>query len=338
MTNVIKALHEDGFEITFEYNYKGAQIHPYNPRIKKHVFFEPCDDRNAETFDQKFKEIKALEDKYDKVVNFSYSIEEALVEPEHKPSYFWPHWKREIKNGKICFYDQSMEWAGYTADKYKGWGGELYFKRTEHSHVINQLEPYRDNFIILLALKGSTYQKHIRFLARELCDRWAKRHPDTTIITTGEEACKDWEWPSAKGSTIAPEIGLGDGTHTLVHKSGRMPFRQALNLTRYVDLVITPETGLGIGAGVFGTPKIMLLTTSNLLNIVGNDKNDFSLQSKAYCSPCYRAIYNTRNCPTNDRTGLPLCTDFDINDILDQMEKAYLKKERDWELKEGDVY
>ena len=63
------------------------------------------------------------------------------------------------------------------------------------------------------------------------------------------------------GARLGTRRGLGLlRSRAVVHRSGRMPFRQALLMARYMDLVVTPETGLGIGAGAYGTPKIMLLT------------------------------------------------------------------------------
>jgi len=90
----------------------------------------------------------------------------------------------------------------------------------------------------------------------------------------------------------------------------------------------------------------MLLTAASITNVVGNDKNDYSLQSPAYCSPCFRAIYNTHNCPLGtkqiklsgkyiDRAyseygkeevmTLPLCIEFPPEIVLAQMEKIYRK-------------
>ena len=338
MSNVIKALDEDGWHITFEYNLKGAQIHARNPRIDKHNVIEPYDLKPEEILEWG-ERLKWCEKEYDLFVDFSGSLENALIESEKSPGYFMPLIDRRRKNTNICYYDQSMKWAGLTAQKYMGWTGEVYFRRDEHEHVLSQLEPYYDRFIILWAMRGTMWQKAVTHLAKDICNDWIRRHPKTTIITTGDDFCRKWEWAADNGITIAPDKGLGYGTAHLIHKSGRMPFRQALNIARYADLVVTPETGLGIGAGVFGTPKIMLLTAASLKNIVGNDKNDFSLQSEAYCSPCTRAIYNTDNCPINHETNLPICVDFDKKRVLDQMEKVYQRAfPRKWELLDKEVY
>lgn len=325
MSNVIKALDELGYHITFEYNYKGAQIHTYNPRVDIHKVFEPSQKlkskKDTRNWNKRLREI--IPKQYNLYVNFSGSLENTLIEPEDSSKYFWPLKMRREKNTNICYYDQSMIWAGLTDKKYMGWTGEVYFTRGEHNHVRKQLEPYRDKYVIVWAMRGTMWQKAVCHIAKDICNDWLGRHPESVIITTGDDFCQKWEWISNHGITIAPNNGLGDGKASLVHKSGRMPFRQALNIARYANLVVTPETGLGIGAGVLGVPKIMLMTAASLKNIVGNDKNDFSLQSTAWCSPCTRAIYNTDSCPLNPNTKLPICVDFDKNRVLNRMEEVY---------------
>jgi hypothetical protein len=321
LSNVIKALDEEGWHITFEYNYKGTQIHNYNPRIDKHEYLEP----SQTPIKSWTRKIKALEQQYDLVVSFQLSLETALIEPEHKPSYFWSLKARRAKNTHICYYDQSMKWAGLTDEKYMGWNGEIFYPAAEHEHVKKQLDPYKDKFVILWALRGTMWQKAVCHIAKDICNEWLRRHPDSVIITTGDDFCQKWEWVSETGTTIAPDAGLGEGDAALIHKSARMPFRQALLISKYVDLVVTPETGLGIGAGAYGTPKVMLMTAASLKNIVGNDKNDFSLQSDAWCSPCTRAIYNTDNCPINPETQLPICVDFTKDRVLGRMQEVYDK-------------
>jgi ADP-heptose:LPS heptosyltransferase len=314
MTNVIKAFDEDGWDVTMEYNIKGAQIHSYNPRIKKHVFLEPTAKEHLKK--GKFwlsDHLKSIEKEYDKVVNLQGSLEGALIAGKDRPMYYWPKSMRNARNTHICYYDQSMIWAGLTDKKYMGWSGEIYFPKEEHEFVKtylekNIIEPNK-KFTILWALRGTMWQKAIYPIAKDVCNEFLRRHPDAHIITTGDDFCKKWEWEHDRVS----------------HKSGRIPYRQALLMSRYMDLVVTPETGLGIGAGAYGTPKIMLLTAASLKNIVGNDNNDFSLQSDAWCSPCTRAIYDTDQCMCDEVNNLPICVAFDKEKVLNQMETVYEK-------------
>jgi ADP-heptose:LPS heptosyltransferase len=343
MSNVIKAFHEDGWEVTFLYNLKGAQIHTKNPRIAHHQVFESSGAYFTPEKAKKLqKKLAKASQEYDRFVSFQKSLEDALIANEATAEYFWPLKKRRAKNTKRCYYDQSMLWAGLAEERYMGWTGEVFFDSAEHEFIKAWLRKYvGDKYFILWAMRGTMYQKAVYPLAEELCTMWLKHHPNTVIVTTGDKFCQQWEWDDDR----------------VVHKSGRMPFRQALHLARYADLVVTPETGLGIGAGCFATPKIMLLTAASLTNIVGNDENDYSMQSPAWCSPCTRAIYNTANCPPGRsvyhvRMGenevveepLPLCVDFEIEEVFERMREAfethgyYNKEARNSGLRDEPVY
>lgn len=326
MSNVVRQFHEDGWRVTFEYNTKGAALHTYNPRIHAHQYFEPyITDKEVVKPQQLRRRWFNMEPQFDKFVNFQNSLENTLIEDEKFASYFWPLWMRREKNTHICYYDQSMKWAGYTEQKYMGRSGELFFPKEEHEFVKKWLEPYRDTFLILYAWRGTMHQKATYPMVEEVCKRWLEKNQDTTIITTGDEFCQKWE-----ASLTHPRI---------IHRAGRMPFRQALLMSRYMDLVVTPETGLGIGAGAYGTPKIMLLTAASIKNIVGNDENDYSLQSEAYCSPCTRAIYNIDNCPVTKINGEvhPICVDFDKDLVLARIQEVYdAGHARNWD--EGKIW
>ncbi len=309
MTNVIKVFDEEGWEITFEYNIKGSHIHAENPRINKHILFDPYSKNN--NIEEMIKQRKEIIKNCDRVVDFQGSLEGALIAGESTPEYFWPKKLRNEKNSHICYYDQSMKWAGFTGKKYMGRSGEIFFTKEEHEHVRLQIERYKEGFnadyVVLWCLRGTMWQKAIYPLSEEVCRRFQEKHKKVLIITTGDDFCQKWEWAAER----------------TIHRSGRMPFRQAALMARYVDMVVTPETGLGIVAGVFGTPKIMLLTAASIKNITGNDENDFSLQSEAWCSPCSRAIYNVNSCMLSGENKLPICVNFNKETVLDRMKEIY---------------
>ena len=199
ITNVIKAFDEDGWDVSVEYNYKGVQIHKHNPRIKRHIFFDPSlpATKNRLLTDPYYveKHIKAVSKNYDKVVVFQDSLENALIEPSSSSRYFWPLSKRRAKNANACYYDQSMLWAGLTDKKYMGWSGELFFTDEEKNIVKEWIDKNaKDRYLILWGLRGSMWQKVTFHHAAEVIEEFTKRHPETLVVTTGDERCKSLEW------------------------------------------------------------------------------------------------------------------------------------------------
>lgn len=333
MSPVIRAFKEEGWHVTFEYNHKGSQIHAYNPYIDKHCYHEPSAPVYAKDPDANIKltnRFKEIEKNYDRFVNFKGSLEQSLIVSENSPEYHLPKSIRNRMFGNISFHDQSIKWAGLP-EKYHGRVPEVYFRRKEHEHIKKLLRPIVDKgkHIMMWSIAGTMWQKAIYPWAKEVCDEFQRRHPNVVIILTAGPEYKKFGWGvdyKADGWQESPVINV----------IGIWPFRQALLATRYVHSLVTPETGIGIGAGAYGTPKCMLLTAASLKNIMGGHKNDFSIQSDAWCSPCHRAIYNMDTCDTKEvkdavcsysetkhSDRLPICVFFDKEKVLDQMEKMY---------------
>jgi ADP-heptose:LPS heptosyltransferase len=312
ITNVIRAFDEQGWDVSLCYNQKGAQVHVRNPRIKNRVFWEPNNPEfiaelreDHEAFDRRVEE---LGQGYDKVVNLQNTLENALVENRIREGYYWPLYMRQDKNAHTNYYDQGMLCAGLEPD---GRSGELWFSNEEHAIVAKSLEKVQDRFIVLWCWRGSMYQKATYGFAERVIRRFCDETPNALVMTIGDKDCKQFEFDH-------PQV---------VHRSGVYPFRQAALLTKYVDMVVTPETGLGLAAGTYGTTKVMLLTSSSLTNVVANDENDFSLQSEAWCSPCFRAIYDTECCEhlegkAPDGMPLPICVAFDEDRLLSRLTEA----------------
>ena len=313
-----RAFKEEGYEVTFEYNWKGAQILESNPFIDKHEFCDPHMDKMTHT--ALLTRHREIQSKYKNFINLSGSLEQSLTSNQKDPVYYYPKKWRVAAKCHMNYYAQCMRWAGLP-EKYWDRTGEMFFSQEEHEIVKKYLEPYKDKFIILWGLKGSMHQKDISHWSREAIDEFHKKHPDTFfIVTTGaENKGVDWENNYVK-STV-----------------GKMPFRQVALMCRYVNGVVSAETGLGVAAGAYGVPKMQCLTTCSLKNIVDNDINDYSIQSDVWCSPCTRAIYDTATCECID--DYPICTYFKKDVVLEQLEKIYkCGYKPNWEGSDNEVY
>jgi ADP-heptose:LPS heptosyltransferase len=251
------------------------------------------------------KHLKIMSLEYDNIFFLGGTIESAILKMEEQPEYYM-HQKYRDSFSKINYYDQTLLSAGFPEEQGK-WQGEVYFTDEEHKAVEEYIDKYKDKFTVLINVAGTSAHKQF-VQAEEVARKILDKHKDALIITTGsrEHESKNLKW-------------LDDKRVRTI--TGHQPFRQALLLAKHVNCVIGMESGLMVGANMWGTPTIQLMTAASLDNHPKYAKNDYSLQSPAYCSPCCKGPYQYIGCPVKD--GHPLCVYFDTKKILKQVDKIY---------------
>lgn len=297
-------LKEKGYDqVDFETNYKGIQLLSKNPYIDNIIYFNPHD--YLHTFGHptmRERHWKNVSQGYDKFVNLYNSLEYNCIAMEDSVEYYMHpsarKWMREVN-----FYDEMTRFAGYP-EEVGNWTGELYYSAEEDQIARDSIKKYEGKYIVLINLTGTTIHK--RFVRSPEVINWILTNiPNAHIITTGDKSCKSIDF---KGNQISSVVG-------------RFPFRQVALLAKYVDLVITMESGLGVAANSWDTPTIQLMTSSSIDNHPKYAKNDYSLQSPAKCSPCSKGPYRFIGCPHED--GFPKCVYFNVDDITRQVKRAY---------------
>ena len=94
----------------------------------------------------------------------------------------------------------------------------------------------------------------------------------------------------------------------ITNLSGKISVRVAMCMTQYVDLVVSPDTGMLHASGCYETPKIGLLGHTTKENITKYFKNDYSIEADCPCAPCFRLIYNHDiQCPVEFLTRAAWC-------------------------------
>lgn len=296
-----RLLKEQGFDrVDFEVNQKGFQVLGNNPFIDNLMCYEPL-----VSGIEKFQDIKDHWEKvskgYDKFINLYGSLEIGCVSMEGDSLYNLPDDERRKILGSINFYDQTCAWAGYPElmGMYKP---ELFFTEEEVAVTKQWMEQFKGEFVVLVNLAGTS--KHKRFIqAKEVCDRILKEFDDAHIILTGDDIKMSWE--AERVTSIV----------------GNKPFMQAVLIAKYCHCVIAMESGLGIGANVWGVPTVFLLTASSPESVCRYAQNSLHIQSPAKCSPCHRGPYEYKECEFKD--GYPVCVYFDVDQILENVRKAY---------------
>jgi len=299
-----RLLKEHGYDqVDFETNIKGTQLLACNPFIDNLLFFEPSQHidayRDLTMMDRHWKEISMG---YDLFINLFRSLEFGCVAMEEMPEYYM-HQKARDWMGKISFYDQTTKWAGFPELMGK-YTGEVWYTPEDTKIVEKYMEKFKDKFVIMLNLTGTTIHK-VLLDYKEYIYYVLNKYPDAHIITTGDESCKD----------------MVQNTHRITNIAGKFPFRQAVYIIRYIDCLLTMESGLGVAGSMWGTPSIQIMTSSSLINHPNNCKGDFSIQSPAKCSPCSKGPYKFLGCPHKD--GYPLCVHVDKQQVKDKIDETY---------------
>lgn len=295
-----------GFDIVdVETNAKGLQILAENPYIDTLTTFEPSlyPDLPYGSLQRRWA---VIGEGYDKVINLTGTIEEKLIAMENQNIYYQGTDVRRKAFGGVNYYDAMTMEAGL-GEEYFGTTGEMYFKQSEIDAAAEFLSPYQDRFIVMMNLSGSSLHK--RFMqAEEVANRICAKYPNALIITTGDKTCQAFDF-KIQGKKIS-----------LINDSAT--FRGMCILAKFVDLCMGCESGLMVASNMWNTPTVQLLTAANHNNHPKYAKNDFSLQSPAPCAPCHKGPYKYRGC-TLDEAGYPVCVHFDVNLIMEQVEKAH---------------
>jgi len=297
---------ENGYDyVGVSTGYKGYQLLKSNPFIDNIHFFEPGDRSISEVYYD--GRINVLSQLYDKTVNLICSLEENVLSMESQTDYYQDIGIRK-KRGEKNYYDVATELAGFPQllGKYRG---EVFYSDEEVRIVENDLlreGRFRDKFKVLINLAGSGPHK-VFIQAEEVANRITKEFPDAVIFTTGCDLVKELDFK-----------GEGDRIRSVV---GKKPFRQVLLMAKYMDCVIGCESGLMVGASMWDVPTIQLLTATSKYCHCKYSTKDYSIQSPARCSPCYKGPYKYYGCPKKGR--LPICVYFNVEDILHNVRKIY---------------
>ena len=288
-TPVFAQLKKEGYHVTFNCTDPAREILKHNPNIDE--FAVQITDYIPNTGTNLHDYWADMGKGYDKFCNLTGAAEDSLLIAD-KRVYGWmdevgkQHPELNEKNrlhnalekcraqaGTTNYYDQHLKYAGYDI---KGQRGELFFSDSEEVMAQAFRARYPDKFLIMWALAGSSYHKVYPFftdVVQELCFK----HKDIVIVSVGDKESRILERAAAVN---------------YLPRAGKWPLRTSMHMTKYVDLVVGPETGILNAAGCFDTPKLTMLSHSRHENLCQYWTNDYCLAPHAtFCYPCHTLHY-----------------------------------------------
>jgi ADP-heptose:LPS heptosyltransferase len=298
ITPLIRKLSEDGYHVTVNAQAYSASVLKENPYVDNLLVQE----REAIPNHWLGEYWEYWKQRYDKYINLSESIEGGLLKVENRRDFYTTKDFRHSTNN-VNYHDRTMELGGYPEET--GTRGELYFTKSEEKKVRKFIDSARaagKKFIVMCPLRGSSYHKKYPLLGAVM-NQWLKDKPDALVILTG-------------GSESTPLVF--DHPQVLSFVNSTWSIRELMLMTKYVDVVLGPETGMLNAAACWDTAKIVYLSHSTEENLTKYWTNTTVLEpdvSRAPCYPCHQLHYSLDSCPLAQLTDkdnrvidtLPVC-------------------------------
>jgi SAM-dependent methyltransferase len=229
----------------------------------------------------------AMRKEHGQVINLCETMERALlVEREKDPERWEASHEARHEECNINYSEYMLNKAGFIG----GARPELYLTETEE--VLSRVfrEKHKGYFNIMWQCSGSSWHKLPPFTS-DVVDWILDTYEDAQVFLTGGDNASILDWSRPR-------------LHNRIKVWGP---RQTMILTKSMDLVVSPETGVLNAAGAFDVPKIGLLTHSSKENLTKYFVNDYSIESEAHCSPCHKMIHELSECELDPVYGLPIC-------------------------------
>lgn len=304
--NLLPELKRQGYHVTFNTTPKGQNVLLHDPHIDAWLLQDDDQVPNQELH----LFWRALERRFDKVIQLSESVEGTLLAMPGRANHAWPDAVRRVELNKnylewtsalaeLEYHSESRFYPSvYEAAKAAGYIGGIRTARAKANApggelLIGTATP--KVFSIMWVLSGSSMHKFYPWQDQVIA-RVMLELPEAVVIFNGDEPCRILE----QGWELEPRVYC---------ESGKMDIRESLSLARAVDCVVGPETGV-LNAVAFEekVAKVILLSHSSRENLTKHWTRTATIEPQnTACYPCHRLHYGKDFCHEDADTGAALC-------------------------------
>lgn len=317
-SNVLPALHRQGFTVYVMTTPRGQEILQHDPHVDGWLIQDTDQVPNGEL--DAYWAVQAR--RFDRFVNLSESVEGTLLAYPGRANHSWPLPVRQRRMGVNYF-----EWTSELAEVPFAPEARFYPTAAEVEAVDrfvhrlrikslgrepNALEIVPPRFNILWTLAGSSVHKmypHQDDVIRHVL----ATIPEASFVLCGDYACK------------LLESGWEDNSRIWC-TSGEIGIRDTLALAQRMDCVVGPETGVLNAVGFEPMAKVVMLSHSSAENLTKHWVNCHTITPTGTgCYPCHRLHSDRRFCPEHQPTGASMCAwNTDPAQVYQAIGQAYL--------------
>ncbi|MBF0109274.1 MAG: methyltransferase domain-containing protein [Magnetococcales bacterium] len=286
-SSVFPGLKNQGYEVWVNTTGRGRDILAHDPHIDGWWLQDPEQVPNACLGDY----WRALEQRFDRVINLSESVEGTLLTLPHRVNDRWPDRARHL-----FFNHNQMTVIHAIAGVPPGSNLRFHPSDKERRQAQRMRRGLGRGPVILWVLAGSSLHKAWPFVDHVLAALLLEK-PTLHFILVGDEFCRVLE--------------EGWRNERRVHRrSGRWDIRKTLSFAQCADVVVGPETGVMNALGLEEVGKVLFLSHSSVENISSHWQRTVNLKPPAEvtCHPCHRLHYDWERCHRDPETGAAWCS------------------------------
>ena len=257
---------------------------------------------------------------FDQYVSVHGVVPGRLMFMPHDPKFSMPTaCKRALNKGKNYFDEMTLRFQ----EKLEIGLSSAIGKRpiTKHTHKEHSwLRDFRyahgiprDAFLLGYQFAGSSRHKWWPYFQQAIQESIMQNYPEVYLVALGDlDGVMEWDERNHHGRYIN------------LKKSAS--FRQAYILTSIMDLLVSPETGVYVGAQAYPkVPKILLASHTDGTHITCGNESTI-ITPTVDCAPCYNLVHT---CELDRESNAPLCiASIKPEPVIEAIEEVIERKRR----------
>jgi ADP-heptose:LPS heptosyltransferase/predicted SAM-dependent methyltransferase len=293
---ILPGLKEQGYHITWLGHANNISVIRHDPNIDEFCLHDVDQVPNAELGPY----WKALEERYDRIINLCESVEGGLLMMPGKLQHSYPDEVRRKVYGTVNYLDRTAD----IANVQRGLKAKFYATELEKEWARKE-KAKNDGPVIVWCLTGTSHHKTYPYI--DTVVGWLLTQTPSTIYLYGDKfvakTLQDAIIDCLKRNNISLERIKGI--------CGLWSIRESLAFAQIADVVVGPETGVMNGVGhEKDVHKVIMLSHSSHENLTRDWKNTTVLipsLKDSPCYPCHRLHYDWTFCNKVESTGAALC-------------------------------